>query len=152
MVGINTAIIQNAQNISFSVPANTAEWVVAELIEHGRVRRSYLGLGAQQIPISRAFQRNFGFEPPTAVQVVRVEPGSPAANAGLVSGDLLLAIQGRNIGSVEEIHKALPLPGANVELRMLRRLGADAAASGSGGAGNLARYTARLTTEERGER
>ena len=55
------------------MPANTAEWVVAELIEHGRVRRSYLGLGAPEVPISRAFQRRFGFEPPPAVQGVGAE-------------------------------------------------------------------------------
>merc|ERR1719378_1069597 len=57
VVGINTAIIQNAQNLSFSVPAAPANWVVAELMEHGKVRRSYLGLACEQRPASRALQR-----------------------------------------------------------------------------------------------
>ena len=153
VVGINTAIIQGAQNISFSVPAKTAQWVLVELMEHGRVRRSFLGLAAHQIPVSRAFQRNFGFERPTAVQVVRVEPGSPAARAGMESGDLLLEIEGSSIGSVEEIHKALPLPGKTVELKMLRRVAVSSDdSSGHATAGNLARYKAHITTEERNER
>lgn len=153
VVGINTAIIQGAQNISFSVPAKTAQWVLVELMEHGRVRRSFLGLAAQQIPVSRAFQRNFGFERATAVQVVRVEPGSPAARAGMETGDLLLEIEGSSIGSVEEIHKALPLPGKTVELKMLRRVVVPSTdGGGQATAGNLARYKASITTEERTER
>ena len=61
MVGINTAIIAGAQNLSFSVPASTANWVVAEIMEHGRVRRSYLGFTCQLRPVSRAFQRDASF-------------------------------------------------------------------------------------------
>ena len=62
VVGINTAIIAGAQNLSFSVPASTANWVVAEIMEHGRVRRSYLGFAMHLRPVSRAFQREAGFD------------------------------------------------------------------------------------------
>ena len=69
------------------------------------------------------------------------------------SGDLLLEIEGSSIGSVEEIHKALPLPGKTVELKMLRRVAVSSDdSSGHATAGNLARYKAHITTEERNER
>merc|ERR1719378_1231212 len=72
VVGVNTAIIAGAQNLSFSVPAATANWVVAEIMEHGRVRRSYLGFSVQQRPVSRAFQRDANFSLSTAVQAFEV--------------------------------------------------------------------------------
>ena len=120
VIGINTAIISGAQNLSFSVPAETANWVVGELMEHGYVRRSYLGLSCQQRPASRAFQREVAnkisrgggggspFSKPTVVQAVQVQDGSPADKAGVQPGDLLVGIGSTHIGSVDEIHRALP--------------------------------------------
>jgi len=140
VVGINTAIISGAQNLSFSVPAATANWVVAELMEHAKVRRSYLGFGVHSYPVSRAFQRQFGFDRPQVVQALRVEDGSPGDKAGVQPGDMLLAIDGAPVGSVDEIHKALPRPGTTVELRLLRP-------NAGGGAGRV--LTLRLTAEER---
>jgi len=72
VVGINTAIIAQAQNISFSVPTATAEWVVAELMEHGKVRRAFLGLGCHVRPISRLQQRVLGLNKASVVQAIQV--------------------------------------------------------------------------------
>lgn len=142
VVGINTAIIAGAQNLSFSVPACTANWAVAEILEHGRVRRSYLGFTCQLRPVSRAFQREAAFGRPLACQAIQVQHNSPAAAAGVLPGDLLLEIDGVPIGSIDEIHRALPRPGKTVTLKIVR------AASGAGvGPGSL--ISLELTTAER---
>jgi len=140
VVGINTAIIAGAQNLSFSVPAATANWVVAEILEHGRVRRSYLGFSVHSRPVSRAFQRDAGFERSQVVQAIQVQYDSPAARAGVEPGDLLLDIDGKAVGSVDEIHRALPRPGVTVSLRLFR--------PAPGGAGGKT-IRLQLTTEER---
>lgn len=157
VIGINTAIIAGAQNLSFSVPAETANWVVSELMEHGKVRRSYLGLSCQQRPASRALQREITtklgelsgggggrapatFSKPTLLQAVQVLEGSPADKAGVLAGDLLVGIGGAPIGSVDEIHRALPRPGVTTQLHVLR--------SGVGGGAFTARALT-FTAEER---
>ena len=99
VVGINTAIIQGAQNISFSVPANTAQWVVSELLAHGHVRRSYLGASVHMIPVGVPLQRKFGLPTPMAVQAIEVAAGSPAAHAGMSAGDVLLSLGDAPIGA-----------------------------------------------------
>jgi len=142
VVGVNTAIIGGAQNISFSVPAATAEWAVRELMEHGRVRRSFLGLGAQVRPAPRAFQRQFQFEKKTLVEVFNISPGSPAARGGVLPGDLLIEVDGKQIGSTDEIHQALPRPGetCSFALKLLR--------PNPGGAGGSI-HTLRIEAAER---
>jgi len=120
VIGINTAIIAGAQNLSFSVPSATAEWVVSELMEHGKVRRAYLGIHCAARPVGRMFQRETGFERQTAVQAISVEPDSPTGRAGLHAGDILLSIDGHWIGSIDEVHKALPRPGAILKLVVWR--------------------------------
>ena len=139
VVGINTAIIAGAQNLSFSVPASTANWVVREIMEHGRVRRSYLGMTCHLRPVSRAFQREANFGKAAAVQAFDVAYDSPAAKAGVQPGDLLLEIDGIPIGSIDEIHRLLPRPGATVSLKLLR--------PGAGGATGQS-FVLPLTTEE----
>ena len=140
VVGINTAIIQGAQNLSFSVPAQTANWVVSELMEHGKVRRSYLGLSCQIRPVSRAFQREVAFDKAHAVQAIQIQYGSPADRAGMQPGDLLLSIDNVPIGSIDEIHRALPRPGTTVMLKVMRQ---------NPGGGPLKSLTLSLTAEER---
>jgi len=140
VVGINTAIIAGAQNLSFSVPANTAQWVVAELLAHGYVRRSYLGVTCHLRPVARAFQHKNGFERPYAVQALQVFPGSPAAIAGVLPGDLLLFLGDTPLGSTDEIHRLLPAPGTQISLRVLRP---------NPGGGDYTMRALPLTTAER---
>ncbi|HMK44721.1 MAG TPA: trypsin-like peptidase domain-containing protein [Dissulfurispiraceae bacterium] len=107
IVGINTAIIASAQGIGFSIPSNTAKWLVPQLLTHGRVRRGYLGITAQQRPLSRRFIIHFNLKGNTAVEVMQISPSSPARAAGLLKGDIIIAINDGEINSVDAIHSFL---------------------------------------------
>jgi S1-C subfamily serine protease len=122
VIGINTAMISMAQGISFAVPVNTAKWVVSELLTRGKVRRAYLGLGAQVRPLSRRTQRYFELTATTAVEVVSVEESGPAHRAGLREGDLIVALNGQSIATVDDIHRLLTgqPAGSVIKLTILR--------------------------------
>jgi S1-C subfamily serine protease len=107
VVGINTAIIAMAQGISFAIPVNTAKWVAAQLLTHGRVRRGHLGIAAQARPIDRRLTRLYQLAHTHAVEIITVEPGGPAAKAGLAEGDLIVAVEGQPITSVDHLHHFL---------------------------------------------
>ncbi|HET7853995.1 MAG TPA: trypsin-like peptidase domain-containing protein [Candidatus Methylomirabilis sp.] len=122
VIGINTAMIFMAQGISFAVPVDTARWVVGELVTHGKVRRAYLGIGGQARPISRRIQRSVESSATTAVEVVSVEEGGPAYQAGVREGDLIVAVNGKGVASVDDIHRLLTgwSPGSRFALTILR--------------------------------
>ena len=125
IIGINTAIIAMAQGISFSIPIDTAKWVVPQLLARGRVRRAYLGLAGQQRPLDRRVARALGLATRSAVEVMSVEPASPAGRAGLRQADLIVAMSDRPIGSVDDLHRFLAewTIGEPISLTALR--GAD---------------------------
>jgi len=122
IVGINTAMIYMAQGLSFAVPVNTARWVAGELVARGKVRRAYLGLGAQSRPLGRRTQRYFGLGQKTGVEIVSVESQGPAFKAGLRIGDIVVALDGQEVASVDDVHHRLVgLPaGSRVTLSILR--------------------------------
>ena len=122
VVGINTAMIFMAQGISFSIPINTAKWVVGELVMHGKVRRAFLGVAVQGRPISRRLQRVLGRELSALVEVVSVEEAGPAHKAGLLVGDFLLSAGDVPIETVDDLHRFLAktAPGSPVTLGVLR--------------------------------
>jgi S1-C subfamily serine protease len=107
VVGINTAIIAWAQGLGFAVPGNTAKWVVGEILSHGRVRRRQLGLTASVTQLPRRIVRELDLVSDLAVEVVGVMPGSPADHAGIVPNDLIVAVQGRVVATVDDIHRLL---------------------------------------------
>jgi S1-C subfamily serine protease len=107
IVGINTAIIMMAQGIGFSIPANTAKWVVSQLLTYGRVRRGYLGIAARQRPLGRRLVRFHQLKAEFAVEVQSVEPSGPAGHGGIRVGDLITAINGQEVTSVDHIHRFL---------------------------------------------
>ena len=96
VVGINTAVIMGAQGICFAVAANTASFVLGELVRHGRVRRAFIGISAQQTAIPPRRQRAAELDQTSAVMVATVETGSAADRAGLKAGDVVLSLDGRN--------------------------------------------------------
>jgi S1-C subfamily serine protease len=107
VVGVNTAIIPMAQGICFAIPSNTARFVASRLMRDGRVRRSYIGVGGQNVPLHRRLARFHQLDNDTAVRVTQIEPGSPAANGGLKEGDLIVDFCGQPIETVDDLHRLL---------------------------------------------
>ena len=107
VVGVNTAMIRPAQGICFAIASNTAKLVAGWLIRDGRIRRGYIGVAGQNVPIHRRIVRFYGLPLETGVLVVSVEKKSPAERAGLREGDLIVAFNGQPVGSVHDLHKVL---------------------------------------------
>jgi S1-C subfamily serine protease len=122
VVGINTAIIAYAQGICFAIPSGTARWVAGLLIKEGRVRRGYLGITAQLRRLPQADIWANGVAGDRGVEVMEVMPGSPAETAGLRAGDVVIAVDGTRINSIDDIHRLLnrTAPGARVRVEILR--------------------------------
>lgn len=122
VVGINTAIIAGAQGLCFAVPSNTATWVAGQVITGGKVRRVYLGLAGVTVPLSRAQRQVLGRGSESAVYVREVVPDGPAFHAGIAPGDLLVAVNGHPVNSVDEVHRKLTAVaiGNRIQVRILR--------------------------------
>src|ERR1700734_3059004 len=107
VVGVNTAVIMGAQGICFAVAANTASFVLGELVRHGRVRRAFIGISAQQTTIPQRRRGRAGSEPTSGLMVAEVESRSPAARAGLRAGDVVLSLDGKPITGADDLIRAL---------------------------------------------
>jgi len=122
VVGINTAVIMGAQGICFAVASNTATFVLGELVRHGRVRRAYIGIAAQQFTLSRRRRHAAGLAQESAVMIASVEAGSPAARAGLLTGDILLALDGVSVTGADDLIRLLAGEkiGRSIKIQLLR--------------------------------
>ncbi|MEQ1633908.1 MAG: trypsin-like peptidase domain-containing protein [Planctomycetota bacterium] len=123
VIGIATAIVPMAQGLCFAVPAHTAEVVMTELQHYGKVERGWLGIAVQAVEIAPAIARRLQLPSPRTVAVGAVTQNSPAAHAGLLPGDLLLAIDSRAIRGAGDLLQGLPRTtiGQPVQLRVLRQ-------------------------------
>jgi S1-C subfamily serine protease len=123
VVGINTAIIPQAQGIGFAIPANTAQWVVAQLLSNGRVRRGFLGITARSRPIGRQIIRYHHLPNESAVEVMQVDARGPASRSDLQEGDLIVAINEQLVTSLDDLYRFLskwPV-GKMLHLTVVRR-------------------------------
>jgi S1-C subfamily serine protease len=123
VIGINTAVIRGAQGICFAVAANTAEFVLSELIQHGRVRRGYVGVSGQTIEVPRRHARLAGIENASGAMISALEPNGPAATAGLMSYDIIVQADGLPVTGVDDLIRLLNSEriGRSIAIDVLRR-------------------------------
>ena len=107
VIGVNTATILPAQGLCFAVASNTARFVAARLISDGRIRRSYIGVGGQNVPIPRRPGGGPHVSAASGVLVLSVESGSPASQSGLTAGDIIIAFGELPISGVDDLHRVL---------------------------------------------
>ena len=119
VIGVNTAMIRPAQGICFAIASNTAKFVAGWLIRDGKIRRSYIGVAGQNVPLHRRIVRFYNLPLETGVLVVSVEKESPAQRAGLREGDIIIAFNQTPMGSIHELHKMLMGEQIGVEAKVL---------------------------------
>jgi S1-C subfamily serine protease len=119
VIGVNTAMIRPAQGICFAIASNTAKLVAGWLIRDGRIRRSYIGVAGQNVPLHRRVIRFYNLPLETGVLVVSVEKDSPARSAGLREGDIIVAFDEQPIGTIHDLHKMLVSEQIGVAARLL---------------------------------
>jgi len=107
VIGVNTATIMGAQGLCFAIGINTAKFVAGRLLQDGRIRRSYIGVEAQTVPLHRRLVRFYNLPQETGVVVSSVTAGSPAQKAGLREGDLIVALDGKPVAGVDDLHRLL---------------------------------------------
>jgi S1-C subfamily serine protease len=125
VVGVNTAMIRMAQGLCFAIPSATMTWVVSELMADGRVHRAVLGIVGQTRPVNRRLQREFDLAEPTAVEIVGLQDHGPARRAGLRERDVIVAMGGQGISSIDDLQRLLvrTVVGKPVKVTVLRHGG-----------------------------
>jgi S1-C subfamily serine protease len=123
VIGVNTAMILPAQGLCFAIAINTAKFVAGQLMQHGRMRRSVIGVGGQDTPLRRQLVRYHNLAIESGILVVSIEPYSPAQRAGLIEGDVIVGYGDQPIGSIDALHRLLTHEqvGRSVPLTVLRR-------------------------------
>jgi S1-C subfamily serine protease len=123
VIGVNTAVILPAQGLCFAIPSNTAIFVASQLMKYGRVKRSWIGLGGQDVPLHRRVVRYHELLTESGVMVSAVEPSGPAAQAGLSDGDVIVAFAGKSVQRIDDLHRLLTEDrvGVPTDVTVLRR-------------------------------
>jgi len=122
VIGVNTAVIMGAQGICFSVASNTAQHVITQILQHGRVRRARLGVAGDQVNLPQRLRVQLGLGQQAGVRVVEVQSGSPAQTAGLEPGDVILSLDQETVTGIDDIARVLDggKIGKRVSARILR--------------------------------
>lgn len=114
VIGVNTAVILPAQGICFAVAVDTAKFVASRLIRDGRIRRSYIGVAGQNVPLPRKIVKHFNLPKDNGILIVSFDKDSPAAVAGLKEGDVIVAFDDQPIAGIDELHRLLTEDSVNV--------------------------------------
>lgn len=107
VVGVNTAIIQGAQGLSFSVAINTAKEIANQLITTGKVFKAYLGFALQEIPLNQKIVRHHHLPTEHGLFITGIEPDSPAARSQVKEGDIIVGFNGKPIHTLHGLFKEL---------------------------------------------
>lgn len=118
VIGINVAVVQQAQGLSFAIPINTVNWVAARLMKDGEVRRPVLGIAAQSGMLPQSLRRQFRIEKEMAIQVVQVINGGPAQRAGMQPGDIIYKLDDRPVGTVLDLRHYLERLNDGTQVRV----------------------------------
>ena len=114
VIGINTATILPGQGLCFAIGIDTAKFVASQLLRYGRIRRSWIGIAGQNVPLPRRLVYEYKLPVDTAVMVNEVYKGSPGEQAGLISGDIILGFGANSIAGIDELHRLLTAEVANL--------------------------------------
>ena len=130
VVGVNTAVILPAQGICFATAINTAKFVAGQLMKHGRVRRSRIGMGGQTVPLLRRVVRFFGLSAESGVLVVSIDESGPAYRAGLREGDIIVSFAEQPVTAIDDLHRLLTeerigQPSTLIAIRHTERVALD---------------------------
>jgi len=122
VIGINTATLRSAQGLCFAIASNTARFVAVRLVRDGRVRRGYLGVAGQDVPLLRRVSRFHHLAQASGVLVISVEADGPARSAGLRDGDIIVSLDTHSVTSLDDLHRLLTEDriGTAVALGILR--------------------------------
>jgi S1-C subfamily serine protease len=120
VVGVNTAVIMGAQGICFSVAANTAQHVLTQVLQHGRVRRARLGIAGDQVALPQRLRVRADLTQESGVRVVEVQPGSPAQSGGLQPGDVIVGLDQDVVTGIDDIARILD--GSRIDKRVAIRI------------------------------
>jgi S1-C subfamily serine protease len=107
VIGVNTATIMGAQGLCFAIGINTAKFVAARLLRDGKIRRSYIGVQAQTVPLHRRLVRFYDLPKESGVVVISVEEESPAKRIGVREGDVIVSLDGQPVAGVDDLHRLL---------------------------------------------
>jgi S1-C subfamily serine protease len=107
VIGVNTAIIQGAQGLSFSVDVNTAKEIASQLIRDGKVFKAYLGIRLQEVQLNPKVKQHYNLTNQRGIFITKIEPESPASRSQLQEGDIIISFNHRTVNSSHELFKEL---------------------------------------------
>jgi S1-C subfamily serine protease len=107
VIGVNTATIMGAQGLCFAVGIDTAKYVASQILLHGRVHRSWIGIAAQNVPLPRRLVYEYKLPASSGVMATSIDPEGPAGMAGVREGDIIVRFAGETVSGIDDLHRLL---------------------------------------------